>query len=393
MRITDIRSAATEGQLRFEAMVEWEEAEREPLRWFVETDTVQGTGFWPNPNAWLLGAALPAWHAGEKRVEVDGLLCPVLVENLKVGLGVLREWFPELGPPPSIEATDGLRAYHPHGTEAVSLLSCGVDSMATLRWNRLHLPADHPRSITGVLSVDFVDHPGRDQPFSEKTRRRHRFVRRVAEDTGVDASLIRTNIWNLDNDGWFFTYKWHGAVFAAMAHFFSLRFHKTFLASSAYNSYSPSPWGSHPLLDTRYSSGEMETEHDGLHMLRYEKLALLAGWPGALENLLVCQGPEDAEGNCGRCEKCILTMTALLALGELGNAATFPADDVTTELLSTVIEYDMIDRLGSVRFLESLIPALSAQGRDDLVAVILRCRPFFTDKEETAGKKKRLLDG
>jgi hypothetical protein len=48
--------------------------------------------------------------------------------------------------------------------------------------------------------------------------------------------------------------------------------------------------------------------HDGAGFDRVQKLAALAGWAEALDELRVCvDDPEDRGRNCGRCNKCVLT--------------------------------------------------------------------------------------
>ena len=65
-------------------------------------------------------------------------------------------------------------------------------------------------------------------------------------------------------------------------------FHKAYIALS-YDAAHLHPWGSHPLLDTYYSSAHFQIEHHGLEMSSFEKTALVADWPIALKNVRVCQ--------------------------------------------------------------------------------------------------------
>ncbi len=392
MRIFDIGTKSYNDIKRVEAKVEWEETDRSPFQWYVETDKKYQPDFWPNPNAWLLGSILPAWHAREKRVQVEGMLCPILLAKLKIALSILERWYPEMGPTPAIESTEGIRAYRETAhAESASLLTCGVDSMATLCWNRKFIPLDNPRSIKGVFFVEFIENPSMEDNLPNDILLRRKLVKRVAESIGVDAIRVKTNIWELDGDGWFYTYKWHGAALSAMAHFFSKRFNRTYLATSIYQDILFRPWGSHPLLDPCYSSGDMEIEHDGRHLFRYEKIALIADWTVGLRNILVCQGEPSTEMNCGACMKCLFTMAALVALGKLDKAETFPYNDITPDLLNTLIDYDLIYRIYQVEFLESLIPALTGRGRVDLVSVIRRFRPYLIEKELKFTKYTKII--
>ena len=83
------------------------------------------------------------------------------------------------------------------------------------------------------------------------------------------------------------------------------------------------PWGSHPLLDPLWSTEDIEFTHDGCEALRSAKIKAIARAPLALSTLRVCWANEQAEYNCGRCEKCLRTMIALHVVGALDRCTTF----------------------------------------------------------------------
>ncbi|MEN6303838.1 MAG: hypothetical protein ABFD96_13990 [Armatimonadia bacterium] len=391
MHISDLQTRVEAGRARVEAWVTWEDAAREPLRLFLETDARFADALWADPNGLAVAALLPAWHAGERRLLVDGTLCPILRDNLKAACETLRAWYPESGPPPALETSQGFKPRYPAQGQAVSFLSGGIDSLATLRSNKLCLPPDHPGAIRASILVDVRREPGLSE---EETARQH--AKRVAvgsavaAEAGIEAISVKTNLLQLDGDGWFFSFRWHGAVFAATSHLLGKRFAKAYIASS----YTPAllhPWGSHPLLDPYYSAGNVRIEHHGLHMSRFEKVELVADWPVGLQNILVCQGHDSGETNCGACEKCIRTMTALVACGKLQECQAFPLDDVSPELLRTVQEYDMIWSETNLDFYDQMIPALTDRGRDDLVEVIQGFRLWLASKHESRGLTPALL--
>lgn len=83
------------------------------------------------------------------------------------------------------------------------------------------------------------------------------------------------------------------------------------------------PWGTHPDLDPHWSTPRLTVEHDRQRG-RWDKTALVAGSDAALATLHVCwEGGGDR--NCGRCRKCLLTMTALAALSALDRCPRFDA--------------------------------------------------------------------
>ena len=369
MRIDAITLEELPGKRRVAASVEWEDADRPSLGLFAETDADRREGFWPDPNAFLTACALPAWHAGERRVFIDGELCPVLHDRIAIVFATLQTWYPELGPPPTIEAKR-YRAHSPLGRQAASYLSCGIDSLAILQMNRVQYPSQHPSSIKAVLCVDFLqEHNLAKDETAHQAQKRLASARTVASDAGVDAIPVTTNVLELDPDGNFFSFKWHGAALLFIGHLFSQRFHKVSLAST-YDAAHLEPWGSHPLLDPYYGSAHLEIEHAGLHLSRLEKTRLVADWPVALDHMLVCQGQRSGDTNCGACEKCIRTMTALVALRRLDDSRAFPSSDVTPALLETVREYEMIYNDSQAAFYGELLQPLRDSGREDLAVVV-----------------------
>jgi hypothetical protein len=368
------------GSVRAEARVTWEETDKPPITLFVETFLELQDTFWVDPNAFLVGCVLPAWHAGERRVRIDGTLCPVLCSNIRAVMATLGTWYPELGPPPVIEPSHGFKAYSPFRARAASFLSCGIDSLATLRWNKVYLPPEHPASIKGTILIDYLEAANlTKEEASNQTRKRLAAASQVTADVGAYIIPVRTNIVRLDDDGYFFAYKWHSAVMSFVAYFFSKHFDRIYIAS-ADDATTLEPWGSHPLIDPFYSSGHLQIYHHGIEMSRLEKTALVAEWPIGLQNILVCQGQNTGRTNCGTCDKCIRTMTALLALGKLGDCRSFPTDDVSPELLSTVEEYDMIYTKYQANCYRELVPILAERGRDDLVRVIQQFLRSYAQK-------------
>jgi hypothetical protein len=240
--------------------------------------------------------------------------------------------------------------------------------LATLPWNLLHVDRNRPAAIKASLTVDYIEgHGWTAEQEGRETAWRLRATALVAADADVSRIVVRTNILVLHDNGDLFAYRTHGAVLSCLAYFLSGGFAKAYVASS----YSPDnlgPWGSHPLLDPFYSSGHMTIDHDGLQMSRFEKTALVSGWPVALDNMLVCTNANyGGPNNCGQCEKCVRTMTALVALGKLSECGSFPERDVSTDLLRSVFQYVH----GSSRpDYAELVGPLEARARPDLAAAI-----------------------
>jgi hypothetical protein len=356
------------GLARVEAEITWEATNEGLFKLFAEAPEEVGDALWPDPNALVTACILPAWRANERRVRFEEPLCPVLRCNLEVAIATLKSWYPDLGQPPVIESSIGSRVLCPSQTHALSLLSCGVDSLAILRWNTLHVPRAHPAAIRGVASVLFHEDPSASRSeFEARLSPAMVAIRPVAEDVGVEILPVVTNLWWLVNNGYFYDEKWHGAVLSAMASLFSRRYDQAYVASSE-AAEKLHPWGSHPMLDHHYSSAHFRIEHHGLSMTRFEKVSLVGNWPVGLQNLRVCQRGASWQGNCGICEKCIRTMTALVALGKLEGCRAFPRQDVSSSLLAGVGQYMRAPYM-DYEYTE-LIPALDARGRGDLARTI-----------------------
>jgi hypothetical protein len=357
------------GVVRIEATVRWEDSDRPELPLFVDAEERHADAMVADPNVFAAACLLPAWRSGEKRLRVEGALCPVLCERMKTPTGMLKAWYPnDFGPRPEIEAAGGHRVAAPADGRAVSLLSCGIDSLATLRWNRLHVARGHPDAIEACVYFEFDERKEASLALLlEATGPRSSVVAAVTADAAVDAIPVRTNVWWLANDGWFYTKKWHGAFLASLVSAFSGRFRKGYVASS----HSPAvvqPYGSHPLLDPYFSSAHFQVEHDLFSMDRADKVALVADWPVGAANIRVCQNDSTGRPNCGTCEKCIRTLVQLAGIGKLAAAAaSFPDARLTPDLIATIDQYDMIR--GHPYFIGwygAEIPKLRTQGRHDL---------------------------
>lgn len=369
MLITDVRKETDGDHARVRARVVWEDAQRKPLDLEIRTDAAHGAAMRADPSALLVACIVPAYRYGESRLRVDGEVCPLLRDGVLAALKALKFWYPaEFAALPAIEATQGFRAAAPTG-QSLSLMSCGVDAMATLRWNKLNLPADHPAAIGAVVMLERQRHPEIAPPqLALRNQAYAANLAKVAAAAEVVGIVAHTNIFDLCNDGYFYDEKWHGALLAGVAGIFNSGYRRAYIAASD----EPAdlhPYGSHPMLDPHYSCAHFRIEHHGTFMSRYAKVALIADWPEGLRHLRVCQ-KDFMPANCGTCEKCIRTMTALEALGRLKGCGAFPADEVTPALLRTVQEYEMFTSNKQVAYFREVIEPLAARGRHDLVAVL-----------------------
>ena len=284
---------------------------------------------------------------------------------------VIQSWYHDIAhPAPVVEPTAGFKVYDFNAKESLGLLSCGIDSLGTLRWNKLNIPDTHPLSISAGMTIGYHNHTesGKDRA-SKIINGRLVTAKKVADDCGIDLIPALTNIKFLDKDGWFYTYKSLGALRSAVACFFSKRFHSTYIATN-HTPVSIYPWGSHPLLDQYYSTSYFRIIHHGVDLTRLEKVAMVGDWTTGVDNIRVCQNDDEGVYNCCTCEKCILTMCELESIGKLAHSAAFSTKELTPELLETIRTYEMIYNDFQVDFYEEILPGLRRRGREDLVQVL-----------------------
>ncbi len=322
----------------------------------------------------MLACVMPAMDFGERRVRIDGTICPVLRNGLSAAFRVIGEWFPGCAGP-TIEPSRGFQVARPSTPPRVaSFMSAGIDALATLRCNRLEVPLDHPAAIRDCFFFfGFTRHDyDAEGPVPERVADFERRLARLSElaaEARITIIPIHSNLRSLARDKESWSTRGLGAGLASIAHFFSHRVTRVLIASSGSAGGIPKPWGSHPLLDSHYSNGALEILHDGLWMTRLQKTAIVAEWEAALAILQCCwQDKLTVDSlNCGRCAKCVRTMVQLAALGKLENTSVFPTRSVTPEMIRAAPLEGFF-----VRGLQPCMELFIHRNRPDLAAAIER---------------------
>jgi hypothetical protein len=396
MKIKNITSGQLNGRPRISAEIVWEDCNRPPYELYFETDPAFSADLTLSPHPFLVGCVVPALYYGEKRLQIDADVCPELKENLSKAIAVFNYWFSSDGiNPMKIEAKSAsVPVKNGRTNRAGFFFSGGVDSFSLLRQNRLQYPREHPGSLKDSILIYGLE---LDDPQSFQHVRAS--LQPVAESFDLEFIPVYTNLYleyrpeDATNKFKFWWYYLMGSALAAVGHALANRLDSVSIASE-YNLPQHVPHGCHPFLDPYYSSFDMSIHHEMFTMTRYEKVKLISSWDKALDNLRVCnQYKQYNEGalNCGRCEKCVRTMMALLAAGKLEHASAFPVRDVSPELAAKAI------KLKAVRlpWYYELLEALPAVGRDDLVKVINDKIDAF-DRSQNEGflrKTVKKLDG
>ncbi len=389
MLIDDLKQELDGNWVNVSARLTWEESDRPSQRIHMQVEKSLAGDVECNPNAFLVAAAAPAMYYGERRIAIQGALCPVLREGVLTVLAQLRAWYDTRRVVPVIESTEGVsRVTQTRKNRAAQFFSGGIDALATLRLNRLSIPEDHPLSIRDCFNV-FGMHPddySGDEPNSARVAYWDRnlvHLNAIAKAVKVELHQLRTNVVSLFNDIKFFGLEYHSAIMLSLAHLLAPRISNVYLASSHFVG-DLAPWGSHPLIDPLYGSADLRIHHDATRLRRLDKVWLVSHWPEALKTLNVCSNYEVPESgmNCGRCSKCVRTMIELLICGKLREASTFPVDDVHPEMLNAVT----LRRGNDHSYFRECLDPLRAMGRNDLVAAVeARLADYSAWKRRDAG--------
>lgn len=386
MKIQELKKEKRNGRPRISAKVIWEDCARKDYELYFETSEEFEKDLSLNPHAFLVACVMPAMHFGEKRVYMKEEICPELITGLKTAMGWMRHWFGD----ETVELETRVQSRTARKKErAASFFSGGIDAFSILRNNHLSFPKGHPGRIKDGIAIF-----GLEMDNVETFGRVLRFLKSGAEEAGIDLVPVYTNAYlnyrDEDTDYSFWFYKYQGAALSCVAHALSNRISVASIASD-YGIADQWPHGSDPRLDPNFGSFDLKIKHDGITLTRYERTELISGWDPAIKHLRVCNQYKnygEQMFNCGRCEKCVRTMLALLSLGVLHKTDAFPKKDVTPDMLTDV------NRRVYPHYID-VLPNLSKLGRKDLVEAI-RTKLSECDKREKLDllkKKVKNFDG
>lgn len=373
MRIGPVRADADGATVRAEANVVWEDSDRGAVTLSFEV-VRSGRPAPIDPNAFLAAAAIPALRHGERRIAVDGSVCPRLRDGLEAAGALLGSWYGRR-PVPAIEPSGGFVAPRPPSPpRAATFLSGGLDSTWGVWWNRRYVPADHPRAFREALRIRHLMYPVDSAPDRRAhiERRSRNAAEAIARDAGLDLVEVGTNATRLEDDYEGFA-KWtHGSVLAACGIAAGAPLTDLSIAASHDVRNDVLSWGSHPLLDPLFSTAALAIHHDGIEASRLDKATAVGGWKTALDSLYVCEaGPFDGDAvNCGRCEKCVRTRVALLVGPGIAEPPTFPPEPLTAATIAGMPPLAGFRRLSY--YWPELAEGTRRIGRSDLAAAIDR---------------------
>lgn len=207
---------------------------------------------------------------------------------------IFSQWFRDLEP----VAVNAAAARPPSGqTGTVGLFfSGGVDGHYSLLRNR--------DSVTHLVLCLGLDIPPEER---DRWNRTVASIEKVARTYGKQLCLVESNVKACFQSS---THDNHGTIVVSTA--LGLAFDRL-LVPATHDYLTVHAYGTHPLTDAALSTGQTTVEHDGMAP-RSLKLRRLVEAGVDLGDLRVCNRHTDF--NCGRCEKCLRTMTALEVLGK-----------------------------------------------------------------------------
>jgi hypothetical protein len=263
-------------------------------------------------------ALLLAMARGEDLV-VDGPVSPLQLRGLDRARELYLAWAPLH--PSTIEVAEE-REPERRATDVACLLSRGVDSTYSAA-----VPRAHPGPLARLIFIKGFE-PMHDADVVDEEARRAALV---AERIGLPLTLVSATfldavvppIGNLDDAT---------APMLALSALMLGGGVGTVVIPSSDSAVTMGPNGTGPALDPLLSTEAVALAYDSTALGRVDKgLWLARERPDLLAELKVCfheRGP----ANCGRCQKCLLTMATLVAADALEHAHQFP-DEIDVDAL------------------------------------------------------------
>ncbi|MEN9362474.1 MAG: hypothetical protein RL095_4009 [Verrucomicrobiota bacterium] len=258
-------------------------------------------------------------------VRVSGEASPVFLKNLTRITEIFSSWFPRYH---RVEySAVSVRSQPRQGRRIGAFFTGGVDSFYTF--------LKHRDEITDLIFVHGYDVDLDDLP------RRHSVSamgRAIAKESGVNFLELETDAIRIFRDFGRWGQHAHGFGLASAARHLADEFQRIYIPST-FSHQDLVPWASHPDTDRLFGDETLELIHDGLEADRSAKVRAIVEDDLALRHLRVCWTRVEGHYNCGRCEKCLRTMTALQAFQALHRCSTFEKELQPQTILDLVI-YD-----------------------------------------------------
>ncbi len=366
MRIFNLQASRVNEIDTLSASVAWEDNDRPMVEVFFRIYGEEGIVSSSDYNAFLVACAVPALCYRERRILVEGAVCPWLVNNLMTMMAYFNQWYwyehqrrPE--EEVSIEAFQYVTRREPARPRVGMFFSGGVDSLYTLRKNHLSLSAEHMGRVRDLIFLHGFDSYGNRPKQGTEEDAFWYFVKEcqpIAADAQVNIIPVWTNLRMVGmEDNGFFVRECCGAALGAVAHALSDKLTDVLISSSDHIA-DLVPYGTTPHTDPRLSSFNLRVYHDAERFKRIDKVIAIADWKVGLDHLRVCFSGGPGTLNCGECEKCLRTKLALLCVDRLSATKVFKNNDLSIGLL--LKEFTATE--GSITHSAELIAGLRQSG-------------------------------
>ena len=276
------------------------------------------------PIAWAVGADVNV-------LELDS----TYLSSLARVRDVYRSFHPNFSFSGDIRAEKAVTNLFGKKKSAGMLFSGGVDSLTSYLRHKKERP--DLISIWGVPDIP---------PFEEKFwGRMWSDISTLAKRDGLEAFQIKTDAFrNINHEllGSDFGIGWWGNVTGGLfllgmcAPVTSARGTGTIIIASSYTEDFKERSGFHPSIDNNLSWADVAVVHDGYELSRQQKLKYLCQRENLryLAQLRVCWDSA-LKTNCGKCEKCLRTITGLVVEGVDPGNCNFDIDEKTFPLLKS----------------------------------------------------------
>lgn len=262
-----------------------------------------------------------AWAVGAD-IYVEELDKNYLNSLSKIKL-VFKQWYPQFSFSSNIYV-ENIVSNQFNNSEHGLLFSGGVDSLTSF--------IRHKNKHPDLYTVWGADIPLQENDFWEKVRNR---ISLFSNQERVNVHFIKTNMQQLLNQsllardysliGWWGPVN-HGLMLLGLVVPLTTNGIGTVLIAATHTKDFKEPWGSHPSIDNNIAWANVRVVHDGYEISRHEKIRCIIEHPEYLPHLRVCYSSH-SDYNCGRCEKCLRTITALILEGIDPKSCNFNIDE------------------------------------------------------------------
>ncbi len=258
----------------------------------------------------LFAAALPIAMRRASALELGAPCSPAMLSAAPRVQAILSNWDQRLKEV-RIRAKSRQGPTGVAGSETAAFFTGGVDSFYTVLRRRSEIDA-----LIYVHGFDIALDELRKRELVSHS------LRAVAERLALPLVEVATDLRALSNRTCNWERIYTSAALASVGHLLAGRFNR-FLIPATHSYLDLHPTGTHPILDPLWSSEHVVFEHVDA-VSRVDKLRVIAKSDLAMSSLRVCFQPGESGLNCGKCPKCLRTMTGLRVVGGLQRCGTLP---------------------------------------------------------------------